>query len=516
MSLEAVHPLYDVFKDDWSTQRDLYQGERVVKAKDEVYLPATPSMHLDGMSLNQIGYTTYQGYKKRAVFPEYVRDAVEALTGMLNHKPATIELPEVMEPLRKSCTLTGESLNDVLRNIHSEQLITGRIGVLADLPVSPDPTKTPLPYLALYIAESIKNWDDASDSEGYIALNLVVLDESGQTRGNDFIWKSFKKFRVLQLGDININETVGAGVYAMGVFSNANGGSLEYNAASMQPPMLRGKTLDEIPFVFINTRDLVSAPDVPPLIGLGKNVLAIYRGEADYRQSLFMTGQDTLVVIGGTREPDGTAGDEGAIRTGAGSRIDVDMQGDAKYIGVNSEGLAEQRECLVNDRKRAEQKAGQLIPAKNSQESGEALKTRITAQTASLKQIALTSAKGLETMLKVIARWMGADEEKVVVTANTEFGEFAIDATDITGLMGARTMGAPISKKSIHTLLSKRGYTDMTYEDEMELIQEEDAAMPRVAAGAGVVTAEEQLLQQEKADKQKEKEKKPAPGKTEE
>jgi hypothetical protein len=454
-------------------------------------------MLLDGMkNSNQLGYKIYEGYKTRAVFPDYTKEAVEALVGMLNHKPAVIELPTQLEPLRDHCTLTGESLLDVLRNIHAEQFITGRVGLLADMPEFPDPAN-PMPHLATYIAESIINWDDAIDKEGDVTLNLVVLNESGHTRDADFTWREFKKFRVLQLGTLADNEA--KAVYKMGVFDN-KGGDLSYSEDLMRPPMLRGATLEEIPFVFINTRDLHATPDLAPLMGLGRQVLTIYRGEADYRQNLFMQGQDTLVVTGDLKKSPET-GEEEALRVGAGSMINIEMGGSAEYVGVSGQGLAEQGKALEADRKRAEVRAGQLIPAKNQQESGDALKTRVTAQTASLKQIALTSAKGLETELKIIARWMGADPEKVKVQANLEFGDFAIEAGDIVDLMSARTAGAPLSKQSIHNLMVKRGYTTMTYEEEMDLIGEEDAQMPRVAQGGNVLTPEEQLLQKQQGAK---------------
>jgi hypothetical protein len=514
MSLQSTHPLYQLFSSDWITMRDLVAGETQVKRKRDTYLPPTPSMLIDGFGkgTNKIGEQTYEGFIVRAQLPDYVSDGVENLVGALNHKSATIELPPQMEPLRESCTLSGESLDDLLRQIHAEQLTTGRVGLLADLPAAPnaDTTKTPtpegttvLPYIVTYVAESITNWDEAGVVDGLSALNLVVLNESTYKREADFMWKEFKKYRVLQLGDLAGLEAEGTAEYKVGVFTDDNG--LTYDETSMESPSYLGKKLNEVPFVFINTKDLLSTPDKPPLLGLGKLVLAIYRGEADYRQGLFLTGQDTLVVVGGIKNPDAIPGQDDAVRTGAGSRIDVDVNGDAKYIGVNSSGLSEQRSCLENDHKRAAHRSGQLLPTgkSNSQESGEALKTRQAAQTASLTSIAKSSARGLESLLKTIAKWIGADPNAVKVIANLEFGELPVVASDIKTLSDARLAGAPISKKSIHGLLVDKRLTVMTYEEEIEQIKEEDADMPRVAAGAATLTAEEQLTQQDAVRKEK-------------
>lgn len=493
MGLDSTHPLYADRKEDWVTMRDLYRGERAVKAKGTTYLPATKGMQLDGMGAGKIGQEVYDAYRLRAVFPDYVKDAVEAYIGLLHQKPPTIELPEALEPLRERATLYGEPLELLLRRINEEQLVTGRCGLLLDLPLNPDPSD-PMPYIALYITEAIRNWDDGEVNEGLAQLNLVVLDESSFKRGADFEWTPVGKYRVLEL---QAGEAAGAAdsavvngvapVYAQGVFVNDGGGAPSYDPSKVNPPMIRGQTLDEIPFVFVNSKDIVPAPDEPPLMGLARLSLAIYRGEADYRQNLFMQGQDTLVVIGERKKRTEDVGvDEGAVRTGSGSMIELDEGGDAKYVGVTSEGLSEQRQALENDRKRAETRAGQLIDARSGEkESGEALKTRVAAQTATLNQIAKTGSAALEALLKIAAKWIGADPEKVKVTPNLEFADFEMSGENLVKLMTARTMGAPLSKRSIHALIADKGLTKLDFETETEFVAEENANDPLLGTDAG-------------------------------
>lgn len=495
MSINAEHPFYIEFREDWVTMRDLYRGERIVKRKGEHYLPATSGMHMDGMGVGGVdgkgkpGQRAYDAYRKRAYFADYVKDGVEALIGMMHQKPATFEIPPQMEPLIEKCTLTGEGLQELLRRINTEQLIGGRVGLLADLPAQlpdPQPGALPasvLPYIALYIAEAMINWDNADLQEGYHALNMVVLNESGFYRWEDFTWRELTKYRILQLGDMLTDEEDGTAKYLMGTFTDKEGANnLVYNVNAMSAPTYMGRTLTEIPFVFINTKDINPTPDDPPLLGLGRLALAIYRGDADYRQTLFMSGQDTLVVTGGVKKADGT-NEEDALRVGAGARIDIEIGGDAKYIGVTANGLSEQRESLQNDRALASQKAGRLIQAGASKqdESGEALKTRITAQTATLNQIAMAGAKGLENLLKIIGKWIGLSQtvvDGIKVTPNLEFADFALVAQDIVQLMTAKTMGAPLSKESIHGILVDRGITQKSFDDEMDAIEQEIIDMP--------------------------------------
>jgi len=476
MSLKNVHPLYSQFLEDWTMCRDTYRGERVIKEKGNLYLPPTSGMVADGVTVvGSAGYEAYRAYKMRAVFHEFMADAVETLLGMMWNKPPQIELPKALEPLLENATLQGEGLEALLRRINEQQLVVGRLGLLADLPKKPDP-KNPLPYLALYEAQAILNWDDGRREDGRDSLNIVVLDESEEERNADFAWHRVEKYRVLQLGeelldqDYDPNKTR---VYMAGQFRSTG-----YNKDGMLAPSIRGKTLDKIPFVFVNTKDVVSKPDDPPLLGLARLCLAIYRGEADYRQALFMQGQDTLVIIGGD--------DDKTYRIGAGSSIVLKEGGDAKFIGVEATGLTEMRSALENDKTLAQQKAGSLIDTRSkAKESGEAMQTRLGAQTATLNQIALTGAYALEQILKTVAEWAGANPDEVVVEPNLEFDTLPMTGKDLVELVSAKNMGAPISNKTIHRNMQSRGLTEMDLEEELAEIEQE---APLITGGPGAIT----------------------------
>lgn len=470
MAIDTKHPLYDVYAPEWVTMRDTYKGERAVKAKAEEYLPPTQGMRMDGMGLKQPGGQAYEAFKRRALFPEYVKEAVEEFIGLLHQKPPNITLPAQMEGMLSKATVYGESLQMLLRRINEEQLVTGRVGILLDLPATA--SLETLPHISLYNAEFIINWDDAEMDEGENRLNLVVLDETCSRMNKEFNWEIVRQYRVLQLGEIDQNEPEGTAEYRFGVFSEENS-NLTYDASAMQAAMIRGANINRIPFVFVNSKDIVSFPDEPPLAGLAKLALAIYRADADYRQNLFMQGQDTLVIIGERYQPS-VAEAETPIRTGVGAYIHVEQGGDAKYIGVDSQGLDAQRQALEKDHDRASQLAGKLLNNQSGTESGFALQTRISAQTATLNQIAITGAAALEKLLRMCAEWMGLNPDEVEVVPNLEFADYELNGDTLVKFMTARSMGAPLSKQSIHGLLVDRGITKMTYEDELEALTEEE------------------------------------------
>ena len=467
MSLEARHPAYTSMVDSWQIVRDVYAGEEAVKAAGVKYLAPTQAMELDGMTAGADGFKAYERYKLRAFFHDLYKDAVQAYVGMLWAKPATIQLPEKMKNVRSN---NGETIQQLLRRINEEQLVSSRVGLLSDLPSTPDVNN--VPYLTMYKAEHVCNWDVAEDVNKEMRLNFVVLDESGYMRdaGDPFTWKNETRYRVCSLGDIM--NPLDRSAYRTGLFRVSNGAPV-FDPTAMTMPTYLGHELDVIPFAFINGTNNLSDVEEPALLGLARMMLSIYRSEADYRQNLFMQGQDTLVTIGGVKMSDGTEPDA-PVRTGVGARLDIEATGDAKYIGVSGQGLPEQRTALENDRARAEVRAGQLINARvGDKESGQALKTRLAAQTATLTSIALSGAAGVEKVLKDIAKWMGEDPSKVSVAPNEEFSSTFVTGQDMFQLMEAKNIGLPVSYESIHAYMVDRGVTRKTFEEEFKAVLSE-------------------------------------------
>lgn len=466
-----AHPLYTKMLEVWELGHDSYDGEDAIKDKRTIYLPETASMRLDGFGTNNPeaeGEKAYQAYITRAFYPEVFADAVDSAIGVMHRKPANIQLTPKLEVLLEQATDDGEDLHMLLRRINAHQLTTGRVCLVGMLREMPDGTARPV--LIAHDERAAFNWDDTRDAENAKDLRLLCIDESDNvlTTGMTWTWKN--RVRVLALIDPTTNELVkltseGA---APGVYGTAlleDGASL--GGANYEPLSYKGTTFPRLPAVFINAKDLSAKPDKPPLHGLAKLALAIYRGEADYRQNLFMQGQDTLVRIGAVDE-------EETLRTGAGARIDVPVQGDAKYIGVSGDGLSEQRESLKSDYEKADKKASKLMSNGSGQESGEALKIRVAAQTATLPQVALTGAAGLEKVLRDLAEWLGDNPEDVVVTPNLEFTDASGDGLTLTQIITAKGLGAPISDKSIHAWMVEQGFTAETYDDELALLNEEE------------------------------------------
>lgn len=453
MSVKNTHPDYDSSIADIEMLRDFYKGERAVKDKTTRYLTPTVAQQIDGMGVNDDGWKSYKKYIEGARFPGLIKTASDAMVGIMHKENAVVNVPERMKPVIEKITNKGESVYQLIRRINQQQLITGRLGLLLDAD-----ERTNLPYVSIYNSEAIRNWDENILASGTASsMRMVVLYEPQSTLDAQLKWEANDRYRVLSILPNDSNKNV----YQTALFEDI------YNPQIMRPVTLLGRELEKIPFVFVNAQDLLPVPDIPPLLGLANAVLGIYRSEANYRYHLYMQSQDTLVRVGYMGDK------EEKTRTGAGAIIDLDVGGDARYIGVNSQGLAEERLALEQDYARAEQIAMKLLD-KQSAESNEALMTRKASQTASLTQIAKTSAAAVETILKQMAEWMNLNPNDVTVTPFTDFGDVTMAAKEIIDLMTAKTMGAPLSKESIHDRMREGGITDKTLDDELLAIAQED------------------------------------------
>jgi hypothetical protein len=442
----------------WLQLEECYAGEHMIKQARERYLPRPSSMGSAGE--NRDADCAYDAYINRAGYDNYIAMAIQTYLGMLHAQPAVIELPEKMLPLNKNCSNKGESLQALIIRATREQLLYGRFGLLVDIP-SGRLGKEVLPYIATYGAKSIVSWDDSLEDVTANKLNMVILDESGWRRAGITGWEHESAFRILHLGDLSAQGQA-EGTYSVRVTATEALDSKDI------VPSYMGKTLNEIPFVFINSADNLPELSYPPLLELSNKTLLIYRGEADYRLNLYQQGQDTLVVIGSTD-------DEKALQVGAGAAIFLPQGADAKFVGVNSTGLSEQRIALENLKHEAANLAGQMLDNKaRVKESGDALSMRVGTKTASLLSIAKSAAAGVEQALKIIARWIGEDENKVKVTPNLDFNNSGMGTRELVDLMTAKQMGAPISTESIHALMRRYGITEQEYSEEEKLLNSEE------------------------------------------
>lgn len=462
MPVQGQHPLYCRFKEAWCLCRDAYEGELCVKAKGRKYLPPTPGMENEGDPKHN---KRYQAYLARAEFPHKMSNMVRVGLGILWGKNASIELPPRMQYLLKRATYDRQTLQDFMVEITKQMFITGRGGVLIDLPnKGPDGLPivgVPQPYLCLYHGERIINWDEgARTADGYQQLRLVVLDETEDVLLDLFTRTCVPKYRVLALGSILGGAQYGN--YRVGQFVNDE----DPTDAKMRTPTVMGFPLDFLPFYFFNAEDTKACPDNPPYLELALKSFSLYRNSADYEQQLHEQAQETPVIEGGDQDKD--------YELGAGAVLCPPPGSKAYYMGLNGSGLTEMRQAIVNKQTDADRLGGQMIDTRSLQrESGESLKTRLASQTATLSSIAETCGEVITKCLRDLAVMLGEDPDEVRVQPNTNFVNPELFAKTLVELMQAKNMGYMLPNRDLHRLGQERGVLEGDFEETQAALDEE-------------------------------------------
>jgi hypothetical protein len=486
-SLSTPHPAYTERVREWEQCRDCWRGEYWVKQRDGGvrYLPPTQGMVRDGLyahpssnSLNKssLGYSAYSAYLVRAVLHSFFRDAVQMLMGLMWNKKASYKLKGI-EFIEKAATSRGESLEQLHMRINEQQLAVGRLGLLTDLSDKATIAQ-PKPYISLYEAETIINWDGGFRGEIPVeVLNLVVLNESGYKR-KTFDWDWHEQYRVLMLGDLESNDV--AGIYRQGVFMTQENQGPTFDETLLKPPGARGQTLNEIPFVFCNAQSTITQVEDPPLLGLSDLVLALYRLEADYRQELHASTQATLWTKGIMNlDP------SKPMRVGAGGHIDLGTNPEAEcgYLELSGRGLPEMRHAVTKDKELAKTKSGEMVDqSSRARESGDAMSQRIGTKTATLNQVAISGAEALTRSLRYVAMLSGVKNlNDIEVIPNFDFASKDWDAASYLALVQAKmTHGAPISLESMHQYAVDQGYTTTQFDEMMRQIEKESEFLKKL------------------------------------
>lgn len=449
---DLLNPQYLCAAEDWRVCSDCFAGEREIKRAGERYLPKTEGQMADA----QFGSRRYDAYKARANYFNYLATTIATMLGIMHREPPeAIELPERIRTIRTTASSDGLPLDDTLRRLNLFQLLYGRCGLLLDVPpatVSPEA----VPVMTLCAAPQILDWTcENGDSS---ALTSLLLDESGWECGAEG-WEFLRKVRLCTLSPD-------------GEYCSARMTPDEFRAFRASPhalpdecfPEIRGRRLKRIPFVFANVNDSGTAVPAPPLLPLANACLAIYRGEADYRHALFMQAQSTLFLKGFQLD--------GPPMMGAGNYIHTESpDASGSYLEISGAGLQEMR-AAQNDLHAIAQNMGISLDSR-SNESGEALKTRLAVKTALMRAVAGTGEKTMLQILRIAAAWCNADPDEVVFRVNRDFNEGGVAASDVLDLWNARNAGLPLSARSIHEWLRRNDFTDASFDEENERMKDE-------------------------------------------
>jgi hypothetical protein len=455
-TVDTQHKDYGKMAAKWQRCRDTVSGQDAVHDAGALYLPR----------LTDQKDSDYNAYKTRAQFYNCVWRTISALSGMMFRKAPVIEASDSVKELLKDVTLGGVSFHIFAQQTSIEILSTGRQGILVDYPdksvegmTAADAAKLNLrPTMQRYNAETIINWRTARINNQNV-LTLVVLTEDHVEIEEEFKENCETYYRVLDLFE---------GKYRVRVF-RIEKEKKENILISETFPLMNGKPLDFIPFIFIGIDDTTPAVDEPPLIDLVDVNLAHYRLDADHKHGLHFTGLPTAVVSGYTPEEKGST-----LYIGSQSAwVFPDAQASATYLEYTGQGLT----AIDSEKTKLEQQmailgARLLSSEKKDSETAQTAQIHRAGESSVLSAIAHTLSIGLTKALNIFSTWAGANED-CSVTLNQEFLPPELTPQELTTLLQGWQMGAPgFSDQNLFEILKSKELisSDVTLEDELERI----------------------------------------------
>lgn len=463
MSVQNTHPLYSKFKLDWQDIQNALDGERAIKHEGESYLPRTNGM-IEATRNNIDCVHIYDGYRKRAQYPEWVRDSIRSMIGLVSRLKSTVELQhKQLEILKTQATDDGFSLDELFIRTVSKGVEFGRYGLLSDFDSSGKA------YIAVYDACNIINWK-INPVGGRRDASLIVLKESKLVGEDEFSHQSETQYRVLDLDEL--------GFYRVRLFNQ--GGEL---TTTIEPKM-GSKRIDFIPFVFGGSINNSVEPNPIPLLTMARSAIKYYQLSADYFQSLYMTAHPQPYAVGVESQP--VLDDDGDITsyesplkmTGAIALWELPKESSVGYLEVSGSGIELTKKEMSSQRDAAIEAGAKVIDA-GSNESGEARKARQDDQHATLHTIVASASNAIEQAVKYIALWLGVDDSKIEYSVALEFN-VAIDSQILNNLYNL-ALSNKISFDSVWNYMQTGRLPERSYEDEILALENEQNSLPLVA-----------------------------------
>lgn len=407
----AIHP-------QWQRLRDCSRGRDAILKAGNNYVPDLPGADSEHN----------RGYRARGNYYNALGRTVQGMNGAIFQEPPVVTMPETFKPMLDDITLTNVSFETFAAEAGKEVFLTGRLGVLVDMPQAERTTNVDgviirqaedmRPFTVAYQAEKIVNWRTTRRGGDQI-LTMVVLSERveiGYSDADPFTCRMIDQYRVVKLDD--------AGHCVVQIWrQTADNGRYEQTADGDVPLMRRGQPLTFVPFFFLGALHTGPELEHPPLLDLADVNLGHWRNSCDYEYGLHLVALPTPWRAGAK-----VAEGSGPTRIGPSVVWDLDINGSAGMLEFEGAGLASIVVAMDEKKKQMAILGARLLEdAPQTQETLGAVRLRHTGETASLKTVAQALEKGFSQILSTAVWWQStagdapSDVKDVNVELNKEY-----------------------------------------------------------------------------------------------
>jgi hypothetical protein len=430
--------------------RDCLEGEDQVKDQGQLYLKKPDAMTT----------ANYEAYKERAQFYGAAESTLRALVGLALRKDPVIKLPARLEPLRLSATNDRAPLSVMIEQMVREVMSMGRFGLMLDFPQSNTTVLTP-PHFVTWTAESIEDYKVAYN-DGQLELTQVILASDEALDGDQI-------FLELCLED---------GIYRIRRFIEKGVNESRLDVGEEIIPIIKGRPLTFIPFIFVSDKNLTPNDEKPPLLDLCNLNLGHYRNSADREHAMFLTATPTPWIAGNL------SADKVPTCIGSGTVWNLPEGTQVGMLEFQGPSMTAFRELMGEKLDQMASLGARMLSASmNRNETTSTATQRSRSELSLLQSVVVMTEAALTRLLRLAADWMGENPDDVSVTFSRDFIEVTMDPAGMVAQMKLWQSGA-ISRQTLYENLQQGevARADRSYQDEKDLIDEEGGDMSPLVA----------------------------------
>lgn len=420
----------------WATLRDCYDGEPTIKAAKETYLP----------KLAAHSPAEYDTYLDRGSFYNAVRRTHRGLMGSMFRKPVEITLPDNLKSKIKLDKISqeGQSFDAFARVLGHELLLTGRFGILADF-------KDNLwnsPYLAGYLAENIYAWRLSKYNDREVVDRVILLENEAVTTEHGYTTQMLVRILRLDPDPSNTSKMIYSQTE---IRPSAADTTAQPQIKDIAVKVRGGRSLDYIPFVFINATDLRPSIGPAPLEDIAAINISHYRSSAHLEHGRFYAGMPTYWTSGSGGDstpglPDGLA-NPNPLTVGPSFVWELEKDAKAGLLEFTGHGLTFLENAVDSKQLQMQSLGGRLISStrRAAAMSNEAWSLLETGDEATLMDVAHCCDEACATAITYLGDIMGEVDDVrnsgVKAEFNKEFVRSELTARELRALQSLAERG---------------------------------------------------------------------------
>ncbi len=417
MPVNTPDHLHQTNSPNWLRLRTCFNGEDAVKAQGQRYLrPFYP-----GMSLEE--NDRWKHFLQGAEFVNIVKRVHAVLSGALLRAEPTISIPEDLEPFTyQEFGTANTGIHSLIQEAISEDILTGRTGVLVEVPVEEGGT----PYPTVWRAENILAVAGSVVSGDQTYTNVRLRNQVRRPRADD----PYQTELVEQVLELSLDED---GQYIQRLWE---GEGKDFSLVRESIPRdFSGNPLTRIPFWMMNGD---AEQTWAPLSDIAISNIHLYN-KMSYQAWAYYQHNTPTYILSGVSEDDAELYLGGVFRS-SNPEASLEVLSGASDVLRSSQTIIDQTLNTI-----ASQGASMFSQrgVQSQVESARALQIRNTPDDTIISALAMSYSATLSAILRFAVEWAtGRQEDTIAVGIHNSIDPNTIDPQTLVAVITGVVNGA--------------------------------------------------------------------------